>query len=725
MATLLLTAVGTAVGGPIGGAIGGLIGRQVDGAVLGNGAREGPRLKELAVTTSSYGQPIPRIFGRMRVAGTIIWATDLVESKRKEGGGKGKPSTTTYSYSASFAVSVSSTPIGRIGRIWADGNLLRGANGDLKVEGELRSYLGHGDDGIDPIIAADKGLSVPAFRDCSYVVFENLALGDFGNRIPALTFEVFGERENFVTLADLVPSGISSNAEMLEFAKGIADDGSSIHGTLTVIDQAYPIACITENGTISLRSKANIPPDPPTLPEQLGHSGSRSQLSHFRQRIPTPAREPVALRYYDEQRDYQPGVQSADGQKYAGRERMIDLPVTMAASGAKQLANANVRRQRWRRDVLLWRVGTLDDTIRPGSVVKVPGNEGYWYVQTWEWLDSGLELTLHRLPPAQVPSGAGDPGAINPPGDLVTPGTSIAAFELPTDGSHSPDTRLVFAGLSAENPAWKGAALFVEDGDTLLPIGSSGSERAVIGRLGQNLGASAGTLFEPNAVLEVVLDSVDLTLVDTDLSGIANGANRLLVGGEILQFQRATPLGNGRWNLSGLLRGGGGTEDIAVEGHAAGTEVILLDERIIQLELPSPATSGNLRIAAIGRGDEDPVYAAIGNAGRSRRPLAPVHPRTETFADGTNRMSWTRRARSVWRWETLFDLPLIEQQERYEVGLGPVDDPFMTWSTDIPEFSISITDLDDAISVFGPSDIWVRQIGTYSTSSPLILTSLS
>src|SRR6187399_261090 len=103
MATLVLTALGTALGGPFGGALGSLVGSQIDRAVLGGGARrEGPRLKEFAVTTSSYGMPIPRHFGTMRAPGSIIWATDLAES-RESSGGKGRPSTTTYSYSASFA----------------------------------------------------------------------------------------------------------------------------------------------------------------------------------------------------------------------------------------------------------------------------------------------------------------------------------------------------------------------------------------------------------------------------------------------------------------------------------------------------------------------------------------------------------------------------------------------------------------------------------------------
>jgi len=83
MATLVLSAVGS-IGGPIGIAVGSIIGKEIDNALFGS-SRQGPRLKELTATTSSYGQPIQRNFGRMRVAGTIIWATDLIETSSREG----------------------------------------------------------------------------------------------------------------------------------------------------------------------------------------------------------------------------------------------------------------------------------------------------------------------------------------------------------------------------------------------------------------------------------------------------------------------------------------------------------------------------------------------------------------------------------------------------------------------------------------------------------------
>ena len=89
MATLVLqfagAAIGSAIGGPIGGiagrAIGGVVGATIDSALIGGGARstEGPRLTEMAGLASTEGAPIPRVYGRARIGGELIWATRFEE----------------------------------------------------------------------------------------------------------------------------------------------------------------------------------------------------------------------------------------------------------------------------------------------------------------------------------------------------------------------------------------------------------------------------------------------------------------------------------------------------------------------------------------------------------------------------------------------------------------------------------------------------------------------
>lgn len=723
MSTLILTAVGSAFGGPIGGAIGGLIGQQIDMAVFGGGSRQGLRLRELAITTSSYGNAIPRQFGRMRVPGTVVWSTDLMESKRKDKSRKGQPSTVAYSYSASFAVALSSTPLARIGRIWADGNLLRGVAGDLKTGGTMRFYPGHGDDPVDPLIAAAKGAQAPAFRDCAYVVFENLELADFGNRIPALSFEIFAAgKDDAVSLAQLVPAAVlATGASTIAHTRGLADEGGPLGGTLAAIDQVIPLVCTSGSDGLTISPRGQVRGAVFTLPPQLSQSDRALEETRHKQRAGVPTRQPAAVRYYDEERDYQPGVQRALGTRRAGREQVIDLPATLTASGARQLASDSANRARWQHETVTWQIGELDPRILPGAILRLPDTPGHWLLRSWEWLDRGIELELERLSPRLAAPRASDAGGGSPPTDLVIPPTRIAVVEIPPESSANPATPLIVAAVSGQNRAWRGAALFAVQGTALVDLGSSGSQRAVIGVLSEALPPSPASLFEPQATATMDLVAEDLGLADTDMAGLAAGANRMMVGNEVIQFARAEPLGSGRWRVSGLLRGRGGTEPGAALGHGAQTPVVLLDDRLVPLDPVLSPPLSTTRIAAIGTGDSDAVIASLTNPGLSRRPLCPVHPRRFIDSDQAQVFHWTRRARGQWRWDDGVEVPLIEERELYLIGFGPVDAPHVTWSRSEPWLRLTPEILADLLGTFGSGPLWVKQVGTFDQSPPLQL----
>jgi len=312
MATIVLGAIGTLIGGPIGGAIGSLIGSAVDSRIFAPGPREGPRLNELKITTSSYGMAIPRHFGRMRVPGQIIWSTDLVEHKESQGGGKGSPSVTTYSYSASFAVALSSRPLLSVGRVWADGKLLRGAGGDLKVGGRFRFHAGYGDQRPDPLIAAAEGASrCPAYRGTAYVVFEDLDLSDYGNRIPSLSFEVIGD-DGPLSLSAMLDGVLpdSSAPVSLGGIAGWSVDGS-LAETLATLQPLIPMDLDVSDGQLMLLPEDSdgpvIPLPPPSTASNQDDFGRSTGFTKHRGAAPeTPVR---VLRYYDLERDYQPGAQ--------------------------------------------------------------------------------------------------------------------------------------------------------------------------------------------------------------------------------------------------------------------------------------------------------------------------------------------------------------------------------------------------------------------------------
>ena len=176
------------------------------------------------------------------MAGTVIWATDLREDRHKQGGAKGSSATTTYSYSASFAVALSGRAIRSVGRIWAEGKLLRGAAGDWKSAiGAFRLHDGGEDGGIDPLIAAAEG-ETPAYRSTALAVFEDLQLADFGNRIPSLTFEVVADDApvRIADIAGVLSEGAVAGGAAAEIA-GYAASGDSIRGAIEALSATFPV----------------------------------------------------------------------------------------------------------------------------------------------------------------------------------------------------------------------------------------------------------------------------------------------------------------------------------------------------------------------------------------------------------------------------------------------------------------------------------------------------
>ncbi|AZO78334.1 MULTISPECIES: glycoside hydrolase/phage tail family protein [unclassified Bosea (in: a-proteobacteria)] len=262
MATLVLQVAGSVLGAAVGGPFGAMIGRSlgaIAGASLdqglfdgGGGTRivEGPRLKEIDGLASTEGAPIPRVYGRARLGGQLIWATRFEEEvtttvTRTKSGGKGgqkaqKTYEATYSYYANLAIAICEGPIAFVRRIWADGREI-----DFNAV-SLRIHRGFENQEPDPLIAAKEAGAAPAYRGTAYVVFERFPLADYGNRVPQFSFEVvravpgLGEMIRAVTLipgaSEFIYQPTLVNQEP-EAGVTIAENRHQLHST-TDIDGA-------------------------------------------------------------------------------------------------------------------------------------------------------------------------------------------------------------------------------------------------------------------------------------------------------------------------------------------------------------------------------------------------------------------------------------------------------------------------------------------------------
>lgn len=199
MAQIAFAEIGAAVGTRLLPAGLNLAGRAISGAAIGRaagamagrafsnylaGPAEGPRLKALHVMEASEGVGVPSVYGRMRVSGQLIWAARFREQRTTRSvGGKGGPKVNEYSYSVSFAVAIGEGPGAHVVRAWANGEAF-----DLSSVTH-RIYDGGEGQVPDPLIEMIEE-DAPAYRGTAYVVFEDLPLDTFGNRLPQLSFEI-------------------------------------------------------------------------------------------------------------------------------------------------------------------------------------------------------------------------------------------------------------------------------------------------------------------------------------------------------------------------------------------------------------------------------------------------------------------------------------------------------------------------------------------------------
>lgn len=729
MATLVLTAIGTAIGGPIGGAIGALAGQAADALIFRPKGREGPRLTELQVQTSRYGDRIPRIFGRMRVAGTVIWSTDLKEAMSGSGGGKGQPSVTSYSYSASFAVALSARRIGGIGRIWADGNLLRGSAGDFKAPlGAFRSHDGASGQAVDPLIAAAVGLDqAPAFGEIAYALFEDLQLADFGNRIPSLTFEIIAD-EAPVPVSALAAAVLGQPVSFVggeePLVEGYAADGSDGEAALAPLVDAYGLRWRFQGGEVALvdalATDRSLATD-----TALRLAEGRAEPPGSRRAVPLdqlPAR--IALRHFDPDRDYQAGLQSVERAGPGSLGEEIALPARLTADAARRLADRILRRRLQGRRRIVRAFGWTALDLAVGDVLAIGEEQGDWLVEMLEWEGMAARLTLRSHGRGAALPAAGDAGQPVLQPDLTQGATRLVVIELPPmDGTLATQPRL-FAGATGADAGWRRAALFRyrPETESAEPIGGT-APRAILGRALTALSPGSPWTIDARHHVDIELENVADALLGVDDAALLRGANLCALGPELLQFGEAVPIGPRRYRLSRLIRGWRGTE-WACGLHMVDEAFLFVDPARLAT-VPATLTDVGTTIAlrAAGLGDVIPAEAELAVDGRSILPPSPVHAVLADAGAGALHLGWTRRSRLGWLWTDGADAPLCEEREAYAVSVWAGETVLRSSEVTAPAWTYEAVAraADLALAGGAAMRVEIRQIGTYGPGCPLIL----
>jgi Putative phage tail protein len=726
MATIVLTAVGSLFGGPLGAAIGATLGRAIDQRFLfAPKGRSGPRLSDMRLQTSSYGTSIPRLYGTMRVAGTVIWSTDLRESRQYQKGGKGKPSVTTYSYSASFAVAIASRPLAQVRRIWADGNLLRGSAGDFKTGiGGFRLVNGSQDQAVDPLLGAATGSGAsPAYRGMAYAVFDDLQLADFGNRIPSITFEVVaddGPVSAHTIAHDLsdkfvVADGVQASV-MLD---GYAATGQTLAEALTPLVEGFGLDFRVDGATLSLDNAMAVQGQIGRDVIALSVNGKAVQPLRAARQSASGVPTRLTVRHYDATRDFQSGLQGAVRPGPGYIESSLDMPATLSASAALAMAQSRLRAMWMARSTVDVECGWSAMALSAGSTFSIVDHPGLWRLESRNWEDMRVKMHLRRVASESAPPETASSGASISQVDSPHGPTRMALMELPSTGDDLATEPVVVLATCGPSAQWRRASLFVREGDngTLTPIGASALP-ATMGQVVTPPLSMNPALFDLASVVEVELANEATSLNNASDLALAQGANLCMLGEELIQFGSATPLGGGRYRLHRLLRGRRGSE-AAIGAHVPGERFVLLEQdRLFTIPSSAMISGASITISAIGIGDDVPVEATITVTGRARLPLSPVHVRAKPDQGGW-RIMWTRRSRSGWRWGDSVDAPLAEEAEGYHVEWRSAQGVFRSAQTAMPEvlYDAAALSADLLAGHGGLISVTIRQVGTYGVGA--------
>ncbi len=684
MATLVFGIVGGSLGGPLGALIGAQLGNRLDRRLLGLKSR-GPALdRKRLILDSEYGAPIPLVYGKARVAGHVIWTTDIDERRQDrprggKGGGGGGGRNAKFSYFISLAVAVSARPIRRIARIWADGKLLRDANGQPLVPFTMTVYPGSAEQAPDPTIQAFEGMGdTPPMRGLAYVVIEDLPLSAFGNRIPNLSFEVVAD--DTLDLATLLQDLAARAGVAATTSPALARPlgGLAIAAELPV---RKALEAVIETFDLLVRERPGgldflAPEDAQTLtldPALFGAAAGPERAATVIRDRQDRSRLPVGidLAFLDPARDYQRAIERARRRQPVGqRIETVDAPFVLDAGTAR----AQAHRLLVARHRAAERIATglpLADAlaVEIGDRLGLPDGG--------EMLVMGMEARAGRLTiegvPVILPAAALAPPPSSPafaPVLLPPPGpTRVHLLDFPglVREEAEPLLPVAMAGSSA---GWRSASLLVSrDGGERFDIVTDTVAPAVIGDVEQPPPAGPTTFWDEAGSLTVRLLRPEMSLESRSALAVLNGGNLAMVGDELLQFRDAVLQADGSYRLSGLLRGRQGTEH-AVAGHVAGEPFVLVDGGgLADARVPLALAGKPVLIKPVSNVDDPDAVAAdtMTVAFNALKPLSPAHLRAVRLAGGDVRITWIRRTRRNGEWLDGADVPLGEECACYEL----------------------------------------------------------
>jgi hypothetical protein len=361
------------------------------------------------------------------------------------------------------------------------------------------------------------------------------------------------------------------------------------------------------------------------------------------------------------------------------QQQVLSMPLSLSDTNARQIAEATLYsawQARTTYALNLWRA--LYAMLDPTDIINMVYQGATYEIRIVKnTIGQGLAVALKCVSEDVRNYGSVVAGVANQafqPSTLVTSApTLLWLFDLPLlrDSDSNPSGSGFYAAISSIAAGWPGGVLFQSSDNAEFTQIDSEDVPASFG--------SALNALPPPASPWVwdTVNSLYINLVTGALAGasdlsILNGANVLIVGGEVIQFADAVQNEDGSWTVSRLLRGRRGTE-AACTGHAVGEVVIQLLTGGVLREAAPLSQIGQLRYYQ-GITEGQPVGSSqdvnLTLAGNDLKPYSVVAISGTQDSSGDWVMAWIRRTRIGGAWmDGTGTVPLSEVSEAYQIDI--------------------------------------------------------
>lgn len=550
-------------------------------------------------------------------------------------------------------------------------------------------YLGTNTQNPDALIESFEGSGlVPGWRGRAYVVLQKLALGDYGNRIPQVSFVLKADTDgNVETAIEKIFAAAGRGPATFDASSlsGITFRGFPIRGRFSPAQGLQPISSAydvldqeREGGLIAFFERSKAPRVPVREEDLRAHEdgserpGPVEVLQESGEELPRSC----VVSYLDHEADHARGSQEQPRRNVTvGKDVSVNLPIVLegAATEARQIARRTVWVGRMEKDKVF--------VPLPPRYLHVLENDLLEGVQVHDRVLDLLVRTVDvgdnwRVEAQCVPQvdttlaqlGIGEsPGGVKPKPTRVAPNVDIVAGDIPgipTTTVGDPPTIIIGGANTGTETTWAGLTVWDSDDDLAFELGAQVTTEARIGASDTELGDADGGGWDRENTVDV--DIVHGELVSVTEAECLAGKNRALLGGEVIGFEVATLIEPGVYRLSKLLRGLRNTLD-QTDQHAIGDVFMLLDQALVSTALnPYRLDQDRYRKVVAFGGDLDDVDSVPYSVeGRNVTPFGPASVKGE----GTDErlISWIPRTRAI---TSLWGpVPVMEREERFEVDI--------------------------------------------------------